>query len=182
MTRKLIDSNIAIVFSSITPIPNGSCQKSAVSPLGTIPKYFADMDDESANFEIVRKLVVAMHGSLDELAGIAPKQLIINEEKLTGDGYTESEIKAILHWAGNEIAHNYQAIVAGLEACLNEKDTRLTDRAGIMEQEHRRAQEEIQHERNRANTATVISYVVLGLFALLFICDFLIPTIGWIQY
>lgn len=40
-------------------------------PVGTIPHYFADLDDDSANFEIVRKLVVAMHGSLDELAGIA---------------------------------------------------------------------------------------------------------------
>lgn len=41
--------------------------------LGTIPRYFADMDDESANFEIVRKLVVAMNGSLDELAGLASR-------------------------------------------------------------------------------------------------------------
>lgn len=62
-------------------------------PLGTIPRYFGAMEDEAANFEIVRKLVVAMRGSLDELAGIAPKQLEISEEKLTEDGYTESEIK-----------------------------------------------------------------------------------------
>lgn len=151
-------------------------------PIGTLPRYFGSMDDDAANFEIVRKLVVAMHGSLDELAGIAPKQLAINEKKLTDDGYTESEIKAILRWAGNEIARNYQAIVAGLEARLSEKDTRLTDRAGVMEQEHRRAQEEILHERKRAMTATVISYVVLGLFVVLFLCDFLLPTIGWIQY
>lgn len=41
-------------------------------PAGTLPRYFTDMDDDSANFEIVRKLVVAMCGSLDELAGIAP--------------------------------------------------------------------------------------------------------------
>lgn len=151
-------------------------------PLGTVPKYFGDMDDDTANFEIVRKLVVAMNGSLDELAGIAPKQLVINEEKLTDDGYTESEIKAILRWAGNEIARNYQAIVAGLEARLSEKDTRITDRASLMEQEHRRAQEEIMHERKRAMTATVISYVVLGLFVMLFICDFLLPNIGWIRH
>lgn len=31
------------------------------------------MDDESANFEIVRKLVAAMNGSLDELAGLASR-------------------------------------------------------------------------------------------------------------
>lgn len=151
-------------------------------PLGTVPKYFGDMDDDTANFEIVRKLVMAMNGSLDELAGIAPKQLIINEEKLTDDGYTETEIKAILRWAGNEIARNYQAIVAGLEARLSEKDTRITDRASLMEQEHQRAQEEIMHERKRAMTATVISYVVLGLFVILFLCDFLLPTVGWIRY
>lgn len=40
-------------------------------PIGTIPHYFSDLDDDSANFEIVRKLVVTMGGSLDELAGIA---------------------------------------------------------------------------------------------------------------
>ena len=39
--------------------------------IGTIPHYFSDLDDDSANFEIVRKLVVSMGGSLDELAGIA---------------------------------------------------------------------------------------------------------------
>ena len=39
-------------------------------PMGTIPKYFTNMDDESAGFETVRKLVTVMGGSLDELAGI----------------------------------------------------------------------------------------------------------------
>lgn len=150
-------------------------------PLGTIPKYFGAMDDDSANFEIVRKLVIAMHGSLDELAGIAPKQIEINEEKLTEDGYTESEIKAILRWAGSEISRNYQAIVAGLEARLTEKDERLTHRSSLVEAEHKRAQEEIIHERNRAKVATVVSYVTLGLFVLLFLCDFMLPTVGWIQ-
>lgn len=151
-------------------------------PQGTLPKYFGALDDESASFEIVRKLVVAMNGSLDELAGIAPKQLTINEEKLTDDGYTETEIKAILRWAGNEIARNYQAIVAGLEARLSEKDTRISDRSALMEQEHRRAQEEIHHERKRAKTAMVVSYITLGLFVLLFLVDFLMPTFGWIRY
>lgn len=150
-------------------------------PIGTIPRYFADMDDDSANFETVRKLVVAMHGSLDELAGIAPKQLEINEEKLSIDGYTETERKAILRWAGSEIARNYQTIVSGLEARLAEKDDRLSYRSGQIEEEHRRAQEEILYERNRSRTATIVSYITLGLFVLLFFCDFLLPTVGWIR-
>lgn len=39
-------------------------------PEGTIPKYFAGIDDESASYEIVRKLVTVLNGSLDELAGL----------------------------------------------------------------------------------------------------------------
>lgn len=150
-------------------------------PMGTIPKYFTNMDDESASFETVRKLVMAMGGSLDELAGIAPKPIEISEEKLTEDGFTESEIKVILRWAGSQIVHSYQALVAGLEARLSEKDERLTHRNALLEDEHRRAQDEIMRERKRAHVASVISYVTLGLFVLLFFMDFLMPTMGWIQ-
>ena len=150
-------------------------------PYGTIPKYFSGMDDDSANFEIVRKLVMAMGGSLDELAGITPKPIEVSEEKLTEDGFTESEIKVILRWAGSQIVHSYQAIVAGLEARLSEKDERLTHRNALLEIEYSRAQEEIARERNRAHVASIISYVTLGLFVLLFFMDSLIPTIGWIQ-
>lgn len=39
-------------------------------PIGTIGKYFSGVDDESASFEIVRKLVVLLGGTLDELACI----------------------------------------------------------------------------------------------------------------
>lgn len=150
-------------------------------PYGTIPKYFSGMDDDSANFEIVRKLVMAMDGSLDELAGIVPKPVAISEEKLTEDGFTESEIKVILRWASSQVAHSYQALVAGLEARLSEKDERLTHCSVLLDDEHRRAQEEIMRERKHAHVASVISYVALGLFVLLFFMDFLIPTIGWIQ-
>lgn len=149
-------------------------------PLGTLPRYFADADDESANFEVVRKLVVAMNGSLDELAGIAPKQLEINEEKLTADGYTDSEKKAILRWAGSEIARKYQAVVASLEARLSEKDVRLAKYADMIAAEHRRAQEMILYERRRARTSTAISYIALGLWGCLFIVDWLMPDHGWI--
>ena len=161
-------------------------------PYGTIPKYFSGLEDESANFEIVRKLVMAMGGSLDELAGIRPKPVDVSPEKLTEDGFTESEIKVILRWAGSQIAHTYQAIVAGLEAQLNEKDERLSDRILMVENEHSRAlekiaverkrsAEEIQRERKRAHTAIVISYIVLGMFVILLFMDFFILTRGWIQ-
>ena len=161
-------------------------------PMGTIPKYFTNMDDESASFETVRKLVMAMGGSLDELAGIQPKPIEVSPEKLTEDGFTESEIKVILRWAGSQIAHSYQAVIAGLEARLSEKDERLSHRSSLLENEHqraleevaverKRAAEEIQHERRRAQTASVISYAALALFACLFVIDFLIPTMGWIQ-
>lgn len=149
-------------------------------PIGTLPRYFADMDDASASFEIVRKLVVAMGGSLDELAGIQPKQLKISEERLTEDGYTEGEIRAILRWAGSEISRSYQAVVAGLEARLAEKDARLVHRSDLLVADQRRAQEEIRHERQRAKTATLVSYIALGLFVVLFFVDFLVPSRGWI--
>lgn len=161
-------------------------------PQGTIPRYFGGMDDDSANFEVVRKLVMAMGGSLDELAGIAPKQLEISQEKLTEDGYTEAEIKAILRWAGSEISRSYQAIVAALEARIAEKDERLAHRSGLMVEEHQRAKEDIaaerqramtdiQHERKRSFICLVVAFVALGTLAGLFIIDFLLPTVGWIR-
>ena len=171
--------------------------------IGTMSRYFAGIDDESASYEIVRKLVVCMGGSLDELAGIAPPEVAVGEEKLTADGYTEAEIKAILRWAGSEISRTYKAIVAGLEARLNEKDERLTHRDALVEEERKRAMEEIEqerkrameeaarerkraleemaYERKRAHMASIISYISLGLFVLLFFLDFLLPTMGWIR-
>lgn len=139
-------------------------------PLGTISKYFAGIDDESATYEIVRKLVVCLGGSLDELAGIEAQKVEVNEEKLTEDGYTETEIKAILRWAGSEISRSYKSVVVGLEARLSEKDERLNHRDVL-----------VAEERKRAHLASVISYVTLGLFVVLFFMDFLMPSVGWIQ-
>lgn len=147
----------------------------------TLGKYFAGINDESANYETVRKLVMCMGGSLDEMAGITPPEVAADEKKLTADGYTETEIKAILRWAGSEISRTYKAVVAGLEARLSEKDERLTHRDTLVAEEHRRAMEEVEHERKRAHTASIISYAALGLFVLLFILDFLLPTMGWIR-
>ena len=149
--------------------------------MGTIRKYFSGIDDESASYEIVRKLVVCLGGSLDELAGIAPPPVAVDEEKLDADGYTETEKRAILRWAGSEIARTYRMVIAGLEARLSEKDERLVHRDELVVEEHRRAQEEIANERKRAKTAMWVSYVSLGLFAVLFYLDFLMPTVGWIQ-
>lgn len=125
-------------------------------PYGTIPKYFSGMDDDSANFEIVRKLVMAMGGSLDQLAGIrsdpAPDP--------TGDR---------------------SAVIAGLEAHLQEKEAHLSDKRRWMDEDHEHMQSIILYERRRARIACAVSYAALGLFAILFILDFLIPSIGWIQ-
>lgn len=75
-------------------------------PMGTIPRYFAGMEDDSANFEIVRKLVVAMGGSLDEMAGIpsraspAPK----SDSELGGT------YKALLAEKDDRLAHRDRTI------------------------------------------------------------------------
>lgn len=82
-------------------------------PMGTIPRYFAGMEDDSANFEIVRKLVMAMDGSLDEMAGIpsraspAPK-------------------------SDSELVGTYKALLA-------EKDDRLAHRDRTIEDERKRS-------------------------------------------
>ncbi len=150
-------------------------------PSGTIPKYFSSMDDDAANFETVRKLVTAMGGSLDELAGIAPPKPAVDEEKLTEDGFTESEIKAILRWAGSEISRTYQLVVTGLEERLNERSNSISHRDSLVEEEKKRAQETIREERKRAKMATIVSYITLGLFVVLFFMDFLMPAFGWIR-
>lgn len=122
---------------------------------GTLSRYFAGIDDDSANFETVRKLVMCMGGSLDELAGM--------------EAGADRDLDA------------YQLVVAGLEARLDEKDERISARWRLAEKERERAGEEIAYERRRARAAIIISYVALGLFALLFLLDFLLPSMGWIR-
>lgn len=128
-------------------------------PIGTIGKYFSALDDESASYEIIRKLVVCLGGSLDEMAGIRS-----DEHKADGDA-----------------DQAYKAVIAGLEARLGEKDERISARWRLAEKEQERAEEEIAYERRRARAAIIISYVALGLFALLFLLDFLLPSMGWIR-
>lgn len=128
-------------------------------PIGTVGKYLAGIADEAAGYDAVRRLVVCLGGSLDELAGIR------------ADG----------HKTDGDADQAYKAVIAGLEARLSEKDERLMHRDELVVEERRRAQEEIMNERKRAKMAMWVSYVALGLFVVLFYMDFLIPTVGWIK-
>lgn len=120
-------------------------------PVGTLPRYFGALDDDAANFEVVRKLVVAMHGSLDELAGIPLRQAEHDESA-------------------------YKAVVAGLEARLDEKNDRIRHRAELLDDEQQRS----ERETRRANRATLIACIIGALFVLLVFIDALLPTRGWI--
>ena len=120
-------------------------------PVGTLPRYFGALDDDAANFEVVRKLVVAMHGSLDELAEIPLRQAEHDESA-------------------------YKAVVAGLEARLDEKNDRIRHRAELLDVEQQRS----ERETRRANRATLIACIIGALFVLLVFIDALIPTRGWI--
>lgn len=120
-------------------------------PVGTLPRYFGALDDDADNFEVVRKLVVAMHGSLDELAGIPLRQAEHDESA-------------------------YKAVVAGLEARLDEKNDRIRHRAELLDDEQQRS----ERETRRANRATLIACIIGALFVLLVFIDALIPTRGWI--
>ncbi|MCI5545646.1 MAG: helix-turn-helix transcriptional regulator [Clostridiales bacterium] len=120
-------------------------------PVGTLPRYFGALDDDAANFEVVRKLVVAMHGSLDELPGIPLRQAEHDESA-------------------------YKAVVAGLEARLDEKNDRIRHRAELLDDEQQRS----ERETRRANRATLIACIIGALFVLLVFIDALLPTRGWI--
>lgn len=128
-------------------------------PIGTIGKYFSALDDESASYEIIRKLVVCLGGSLDELAGIR------------ADG----------HRADGDADQAYKAVIAGLEARLDEKDERIEHRGRIASEDHQRAEEAIAYERRRARIAMAVSYIVMGLIVLMFVVDWMVPTVGWIR-
>lgn len=128
-------------------------------PIGTIEKYFSALDDESASYEILRRLVVCLGGSLDEMAGIR------------ADG----------HKADGDADQAYKAVIAGLEARLDEKNERIEQRGRIATEDHQRAEEVIAYERRRARIAMAISYIVMGLIVLMFVVDWMVPTVGWIR-
>lgn len=128
-------------------------------PIGTIGKYFSALDDESASYEILRRLVVCLGGSLDEMAGI----------------------RADEHKADGDADQAYKAVIAGLEARLDEKNERIEQRGRIASEDHQRAEEAIAYERRRARIAMAISYIVMGLIVLMFVVDWMVPTVGWIR-
>ena len=128
-------------------------------PIGTIGKYFSALDDESASYDILRRLVVCLGGSLDEMAGI-------RSDEHKDDGGTDEA---------------YRAVIAGLEARLDEKDERISARWKLAEKEREHAEMDVAYERKRAKIATILSYAVLGLFALMVLLDYLLPTFGWIR-
>lgn len=123
-------------------------------PIGTIGKYFSGIDDESASFEIVRKLVVLLGGTLDELAGIDHPQAEHDESA-------------------------YMAVVAGLEARLDEKDDRIKHRAELLDHEQERSDRSIERETRRANRATLAACIIGALFIIFIFVDLLWPTRGW---
>ena len=92
-----------------------------------------------------------MHGSLDELAEIPLRQAEHDESA-------------------------YKAVVAGLEARLDEKNDRIRHRAELLDDEQQRS----ERETRRANRATLIACIIGALFVLLVFIDALIPTRGWI--
>lgn len=136
--------------------------------------------NKTPSFDSICAIMKAMGESIDALVGIIPPVPELKEEELDADGYTESEKKAILRWAGNEIARSYQAVISVLEARISEKESRITDTDAKMAEVQATALEELHIERKRARQATWISYATLGLFVVLFFVDFLIPTRGWI--
>lgn len=160
---------------------NQSMSNASGVPIGTVSGIRSGQIT-NPGFEPICAMMRVMGESVDAMMDIVPVSTApVDEKKLTEDGYTETEIRAIMRWARSEISRTYKAIVAGLEARLSEKDERLTHRDALIVEEHKRAAEEIMHERKRAHVASVISYAALGLFALLFFIDFLFPSIGWIR-
>lgn len=147
---------------------NQSMADASGVPVGTVSGIRSGKIS-NPGFESVCAIMAAMSESVDVLVGIVPTAVPVDEERLDADGYTETERRAIIRWAGSEIARSYQAVVAALEARLNEKNERISHRTDLLER-----------ERRRAHQATVISYLSLGLFVLLFFIDFLMPSRGWI--
>lgn len=148
-------------------------------PIGTVSGIRSG-STQNPSFEAVAAMLIAMGESIDVFAGFASKPLKIEEEQLDADEYTETEKRAIMRWAGSEIARTYQALISALEARIAEKDTRINDKSTMLVDAQSKALEELHLERKRARQATWISYAALGLFVVLFFVDFLMPTRGWI--
>ena len=134
---------------------------------------------QSPSFESIVAMMRAMGESVDALVRITSSAPPVDPDKLTEDGYTESEIRAALRLADSEISRSYLAVVAEKDARLAEKDDRLAHRTALLAEDQRRADADLQRERHRAHVASIISYAALILFVILFLLDFLLPSCGW---
>ena len=104
--------------------------------MGRISAYLNAMKDKNnltqqQLADMTGILVVAMHGSLDELPGIPLRQAEHDESA-------------------------YKAVVAGLEARLDEKNDRIRHRAELLDDEQQRS----ERETRRANRATLIACII----------------------
>ena len=157
---------------------NQSMADTSGVPVGTVSGIRSGKI-QSPSFEAIVTMMRAMGESVDALVGIASSAPPVDPDKLTEDGYTESEIRAALRWADSEISRTYRAVVAEKDARLAEKDDRLAHRTALLAEDQRRADADLQRERHRAHVASIISYAALILFVILFLLDFLLPNCGW---
>lgn len=157
---------------------NQSMADASGVPVGTVSGIRSGKI-QSPSFDAIVAMMRAMGESVDALVGITSSAPPVDPDKLTEDGYTESEIRAVLRLADSEISRTYHAVVAEKDARLAEKDDRLAHRTALLAEDQRRADADLQRERHRAHVASIISYAALILFVILFLLDFLLPNCGW---
>lgn len=80
-------------------------------PLGTVGRYLSNIDDDSANFEYVCKIVEYMGGSLDELAGFdnkaaAPAYPSIGDIRAEIDHIAREAIREVYESTALKSIHN----------------------------------------------------------------------------
>lgn len=164
---------------------NQSMADASGVPVGTVSGIRSGKI-QSPSFDAIVAMMQAMGESVDALVGIASSAPPVDPDKLTEDGYTEAEIRAVLRWADSEISRTYHAVVAEKDARIAERDSRLAEkddrlahRTALLAEDQRRADADLQRERHRAHVASIISYAALILFVILFLVDFLLPNLGW---
>jgi len=143
-------------------------EKTGISP-STISRYLSpNLDDESATFCNVLKIIRELGGSMDECAGLE-RPASVTEDELRRDGYSQSEIRAITRWCAENINALKDSENAALKASLKDRDERLEFRMNLMKE-----------ERQRANKCMMLAFIVMGIFVSVFVVDFLVASRGWI--
>lgn len=148
---------------------NQSMADASGVPLGTVSGIRSGKI-ANPSFESVAAMLRAMGESLDAFVG-APPPAQAEADPLTAAHSTEAEKRAILCWAGNEIARSYQLALSNLEAAIAEKDKRLEDKDA-----------ELAAMQKRAKAARLKADILSAIFVLLFLADMLIRTRGWITW